>query len=183
MNIRLRTTAASLVLAFNTLVTCTGIVYAQPANPGTVSTPVVLSRDEAAAILPQNVFFHGQSASIQGRNSAGLRLADRKLVLLALVDTSGYSSAVQQTYQAYLLTEVPLTIAGQKLAPGAYGLGFIAGNKVVVMDIGANEILSGETKRDESLARPTPLQILPDKSGGFRLYLGRNYVSLAPAEK
>jgi hypothetical protein len=145
---------------------------------------VVLNRDQASAILPPSVFFSGRSASIQGRNSAGLRMPDGKLVLVAIVDTSGYSSALQQTYQAYLLTEVPLTISGQKLAPGAYGFGFVADNKMVVMDVGGNEILHAATTHDESLARPNPLQILPDgATGTFRLYLGRSYVTLSFAPR
>ncbi len=155
-----------------------------PQAPATQTQAAVLNREQAAAILPPSVFFRGQSASIQGRNSAGLKLAGGKLVLVAIVDTSGYSSAIQQTYQAYLLTEVPLRVGGQRLAPGAYGFGFVAGNKATVMDIGGNEILHTATARDEALQRPTPLQILPgDAPGAFRLYLGRNFVSLAPGEK
>jgi hypothetical protein len=106
-----------------------------------------------------------------------------KLVLFGLVDTAGYSSALQQTYQAYLITEVPLSFAGKKLEPGAYGFGFDAGERMVVMDIGGNERLSVATTRDESLARPNPLQVLPDASSrAFRLYLGRNYVPISLAE-
>jgi len=160
-----------------------GNICGQSVITGAVPATLVLTRDQAAEILPQTVFFHGQSAPVQGRNSAGLRLPDGKLVLVAIVDTSGYSSAVQQTYQAYLITEVPLTIAGQKLPTGAYGFGFIAGNKMVVMDIGAHEVLNTQTTRDESLSRPNPLQILPASSGGFRLYLGRSYVSITPVER
>ncbi len=155
-----------------------------PQAPAAQTATAVLKRDQAAAILPPAVFFRGQSASIQGRNSAGLKLANGKLVLCAIVDTSGYSSALQQTYQAYLLTEVPLLIGGQRLAPGAYGFGFLAGNMATVMDIGGNPILSATTIRDEALPRPTPLQIIAAPApAAFRLYLGRNYVTLAPAEK
>jgi hypothetical protein len=54
---------------------------------------------------------------------------------------------------------------------------------MVVMDIGGNERLSVATTRDESLARPNPLQVLPDASSrAFRLYLGRNYVPISLAE-
>jgi hypothetical protein len=141
----------------------------------------VLNREQATAILPPTVFFRGQAAPVQGRNSAGLRLPDGKLVLFAVVDTSGYSSALQQTYQAYLLTEVPLTIGDQALAPGAYGFGFIASDKMEIMDIGGNELLRTGTTRDATLTRPTPLQLLPDAASPsrFRLYLGRSYVSFA----
>jgi hypothetical protein len=146
------------------------------------AAPVVLTRDQAGAILPATVFFRGQTASTQARNSAGLRLPNGKLVLIAVVDTSGYSSALQQTYQAYLLTEVPLLFGGQRLAPGAYGFGFVANDKATVMDLGGNELLRVATAHDAALTRPNPLQLLPE-SAGFRLYMGRSYVTLAPSEK
>ena len=169
-----------MVLAIGALVTVAGVVSAQPS----VKPAVVLNRDQTAAILPPSVFYRGQSASTQGRNSGGLKLPDGKLVLFTMVDTSGYSTSVQETYQAYLLTEVPLTIGGQSLQPGAYGFGFIAGDKMVIMDIGSNQVLSVATLHDEALKRPTPLQVLPDASGDtYRLYLGRSYVSVAPAAR
>lgn len=152
-----------------------------PATPSTVAKPGALDREQATAILPASVFYKGQSAPVQGRNSAGIRFADGKLALMALVDTSGYSSAVQQTYQGYLFNEVQLKIGDKTLAPGAYGFGFVEGNRVVVLDIGGNEILHATTTRDEHMNRPNPLQIIPDASapGHYRLYLGRSYVMLS----
>jgi hypothetical protein len=154
------------------------------ATPQADTRPGVLDRDQAKAILPPSVFYKGQSAPIQGRNSAGIRFADNKFALLALVDTSGYSSAVQQTYQGYLLNEVQLKIGDQTLAPGAYGFGFVQGDRVVVLDIGGNEILHATTTRDDQMNRPNPLQIIPDTSapGHYRLYLGRSYVTLSAAQ-
>jgi hypothetical protein len=144
----------------------------------------VLDRAQAAAVLPTSVFYKGQSAPTQARNSAGIRFPGDKLALAALVDTSGYSSAVQQTYQAYLLNEVQLKIGDKTLPPGAYGFGFVAGDRVVVMDLAGNELLSATTTRDEQLARPNPLQIVPQPSapGHFRLYLGRSYIILSEAK-
>ena len=157
---------------------------AQSVLPGTSSASAILNRDQASAILPAAVFFRGQSASIQGRNSAGIRHASGKLVLATLIDTSGYSSAIKQTYQAYLLTELPLSFGGKRLGPGAYGFGYLEDGHAVVMDLGGNELLRANLTRDSSLARPTPLQILPGPSGGeYRLYLGRSYVALTPSEK
>lgn len=143
-----------------------------------------LDRVQAAAILPTSVFYKGASAPVQGRNSAGIRFAGGKLALMALVDTSGYSSAEQQSYQGYLLNEVELKIGDKTLAPGAYGFGFIAGSRMVVMDIGGNEMMHAPTTRDEMLKHPNPLQILPDGSapGHYRLYLGRSYVTLSAAK-
>jgi len=54
---------------------------------------------------------------VQFRNSGGVHLADDFYVLVGLVDSSGYSSGIKEKYQAYLLNEVTLEIAGQTLAP------------------------------------------------------------------
>jgi hypothetical protein len=156
-----------------------------PASQAGAATPLpaILTHDKAVAVMPPSVFFRGQTASIQGRNSAGVRFPGDRLMLVAPVDTSGYSSGDAQRYQAYLLTEVPLRIEDQILPPGAYGLGFLDGNRMVVMDIGGNEILHGRTTHDEILKRPTPLQIVADPGGPgrYRLYLGRNFIRFAAA--
>jgi hypothetical protein len=160
---------------------------AQSASSSTSKTdlkPGVLDRTEAAAILPKSVFYKGLSATVQGRNSAGIRFGNGDLALVTLVDTSGYSSAVQQTYQAYLLNEVHLKIGDKVLPPGAYGFGFVGGDHVVVMDIAGNELLRTTTTRDPQLTRPDPLHIVAEEGtpGKYRLYLGRSYVTLS-AEK
>jgi hypothetical protein len=165
------------------------VASAQSASSSTSSSktdaaPGVLDRTQATAILPKTVFYKGLSATIQGRNSAGIRFGNGDLVLVTLVDTSGYSSAVAQTYQAYLLNEVHLKIGDKVLPPGAYGFGFIGGDHVVVMDIAGNELVRTSTTRDPQLARPDPLHIIAEegKPGQYRLYLGRSYVILS-AEK
>jgi hypothetical protein len=156
---------------------------ATSAGDKTDTKPGVLDRTEAAAILPKTVFYKGLSATIQGRNSAGIRFGNGDLVLVTLVDTSGYSSAVQQSYQAYLLNEVHLKIGDKTLPPGAYGFGFV-GDHIVVMDIAGNELLQAPTIRDPQMARPAPLQLFADEKapGHYRLYLGRSYITLS-AEK
>jgi hypothetical protein len=142
----------------------------------------ILTRDQAAAYLPDKVFYRGQSATVQSRNSSGIGFAGGKLMLAMVVDTSGYSSAVAQTYQAYLITEVPLEFGGHLLAPGCYGYGFVAGDKMVLMDVGANVLFEASTARDAELQRPNPLQIRADSARGhFRLYMGRTYVVFSQA--
>ena len=143
----------------------------------------ILTRDQAAGLLPDKVFYRGQSATVQGRNSSGVGFGGGRLMLAAVVDTSGYSSAIAQSYQAYLITEVPLNFGSHVLAPGSYGFGFVAGDKMVVMDVGANVLFEVPTVKDAELKRPNPLQILADpaKTGHYRLYLGRSYVVFSQA--
>jgi hypothetical protein len=148
------------------------------------SATTILNATEAQKIFPPSVFFKGLTAPTQGRNSAGLRLADKRLMLIALVDNSGYSSQDQGRYQAYLLTEASLEIDGHPLPAGAYGCGFTSGDKFVVMDVGGHELFVAHSKQDADIRRPTPLQILAaGESGLYRLYSGRNFVTFRVAAK
>ena len=136
---------------------------------------------KAAAIspklFPERVFFRGQNAPVQFRNTGGVRFADDFYVLAGMVDNSGYSTALREKYQAYLLNEVTLDIGGQTLKPGAYGFGFQEGGKFLVMDIGANDLLSATSQRDAEMKRPVPLQVVASSAAGsYRLYAGRDYV-------
>lgn len=136
----------------------------------------ILHAPEAAKLLPGAVYFDGQSASTQLRNSAGVRFSGNAYVLAVLVDNSGYSTAVQQKYQGYLLTEVPLSIGGHALPPGAYGVGFVH-DRFLVMDIGNHDLLQTDSSHDGGMQHPTPLQILSGSSPGtWRLCFGRDCV-------
>jgi len=152
-------------------------------NPPAAGKEVVLKAvDITPKIFPERVFFRGQSAPVQFRNSGGVHFADDFYVLVGLVDNSGYSSGIKEKYQAYLLNEVTLEIAGQTLKPGAYGIGFITGGKFVVMDLGANDLLQVASQHDAEMKRPVPLQVLVSTTaGGYRLYIGRDYVEFRRA--
>jgi hypothetical protein len=136
----------------------------------------VLASAELKTIVPASYFYRGQSASVQLRNSAGIRTTDQKYILAGLVDTSGYASDVAQKYQGLFITEVKLKIEGSELAPGEYGFGFVKDN-FVITDVGANDVLSVSSKADNDLKRPVPLKITQEGSA-YRLYAGRKYVTL-----
>lgn len=147
------------------------------AQAGTVLHPA-----QAGKLLPDRVYFSGQSASTQMRNSGGVRFADGTHMLAVLVNTSGYSSTVQQKYQGYLLTDDALEIGGHRLAPGAYGFGFVQG-KFMVLDIGNHELFQASSMQDEHMHRPMPLQVLAGASAGtYRLCDGRDCIAFRRAQ-
>lgn len=137
----------------------------------------VVKAAEVQKLLPDAVWYKGQSAPAQKRNSGGVKFADGSYVLATLVDNSGYASDVAAKYQAYFVTEVPIKIGGQSLPAGVYGVGFITGDKFVVTDIGAHDVLTASSSNDAEMKRPMPLQVTADPGGGFRLYAGRKYVT------
>jgi hypothetical protein len=138
----------------------------------------VLKPADMQKLLPASVYYKGQSATTQLRNSGGVKFSDGSYVLATLVDTSGYSTGIAAKYQAYFITEEPIKIGAQSLAAGIYGIGFVDGDKMVVTDVGAHEVLTVSTSTDAGMKRPMPLQVVADPAGGFRLYALRRYVVL-----
>lgn len=137
----------------------------------------VLSSEELKKAVPAEFFFRGQKAPVQLRNAVGFQLADGKMMLAALVDASGYSTAIQQKYQGMLITESNLSIEGSKLPPGEYGFGFTGEGKFVLMDVGNNDVLSTSSHTDADLKRAVPLKLVED-GAGYKLYAGKRWVGI-----
>ena len=134
----------------------------------------ILAGDALKKVVPASYFFAGQSAPVQARNSVALKTGAGKFVLAGLVDTSGYSTAIQEKYQGFLITETKLSFDGGTLEPGAYGFGFKDG-KFLVMNIASTDLLSAASQSDEQLKHAVPLKL--EKEGdGYRLYAGKKYV-------
>src|SRR5712691_12214565 len=107
----------------------------------------ILTGDALKKVVPASYFFSGQSAPLQARNSVGLKTAAGKFVLAGLVDTSGYSTAIQEKYQGFLITEVKLSFDGATLDPGEYGFGFKDG-KFLMMNVAATDMFSVPSQND-----------------------------------
>jgi hypothetical protein len=138
----------------------------------------LLSADELKTLVPADFFFRGQKAPTQLRNATGFQMADGKVTLAALVDVSGYSTAIQQKYQGMVITETKLNIGGSVLAPGEYGFGFAA-DKFVVMNVASEDALSAPYQTDADLKRAVPLKLVQD-GAGYKLYAGKKWVAVKP---
>lgn len=149
-----------------------GLASAQNDKPG------LLTAQDVKKVAPSTYFFRGQSAPVQLRNSVGLRASGGKLVLVGLVDTSGYASDIKEKYQGFFITEVKVKVEDSEVSPGQYGFGFKDG-KFLVMDVGANDLASVSSKKDDQIAHPVPLKLVQDGTS-YKLYQGKNWVSITP---
>jgi hypothetical protein len=138
---------------------------------------IVLKPADLQKLLPAAVYYRGQTATTQLRNSGGVKFADGYYVLATMADTSGYSSEIASKYQAYFITEVSIKVNDQNLGAGVYGIGFVGG-KFLVTDVGGHDVLTANVAQDANLKRPVPLEVKADPAGGYRLYAGRKYVSI-----
>lgn len=140
-----------------------------------------LSAEQLAKIIPANVYFQGKSAPVQIRNAGGAIFADGATLWTALVDSSGYSTSIQEKYQFYFVTEDPVRVGGVSLPAGVYGGGFLK-DHFLLMDVGGHTVAQGPLQTDSDLRRPRPLQVLPDSATSVKLYLGRRWVKLEVTE-
>ena len=138
----------------------------------------LLSGEELKNVVPTEFFFRAKKAPVQMRNAVGFQTADGKVTLAALVDASGYSTAIQQKYQGMLITESKLNIGGSELPPGEYGFGF-AEDKFGVMNVANENALSVPYQTDASLQRAVPLKLVED-GPSYKLYAGKKWVALKP---
>ncbi|HEY2857511.1 MAG TPA: hypothetical protein VGJ21_03795 [Terracidiphilus sp.] len=140
-------------------------------------TSHIMSNDELKKAVPAEYFFRGQKAPVQLRNAIGFQWEDGRMAIAALVDASGYSTAIQQKYQGLLITETKLIIGGAALAPGQYGFGFTADGKFLVMDVANNDVLSTASQTDQALQHAVPLKLVED-GGVYKLYAGKKWVEI-----
>ena len=104
-------------------------------------------------------------------------LSSDKMMLAALVDASGYSTAIQQKYQGMFITEAKLNIGGSELKPGQYGFGFSADGKFIVMDVANNDVLNVSWQTAQALPHAVPLKLVED-GDGYKLYGGKKWVAI-----
>ena len=137
----------------------------------------VFSSDELKKVVPSEYFYRGQKAPVQVRNAGGFQLANGLMTIFALVDNSGYSTAIQQKYQGLLITESKINIGGSELRPGEYGFGFTADGKFMVMDVANNDVLSAPFQNEPALQHAVPLKVVED-GGGYKLYAGKKWIGV-----
>lgn len=162
------------------LIALAGVLGAMAPRPmqAQAGGDTLLKPADMQKLVPASVYYRGQTATTQVRNSGGVKFGDGTYVLSYLVDTSGYSSDVAAKYQAYFITESGLKVGGKPLAAGIYGIGFV-GDRFIVTDVGGHDLVTVASTSDAGLKRPMPLQITPNPGGGYRLYGGRKYVVFA----
>jgi hypothetical protein len=169
----------SAILFTGLLAATSTLLDGQSALPKPDQDTVLKASDIKPRLFPESVFFRGQTAPAQMRNTGGIHFSDDFYMLAGLVDNSGYSTSIREKYQAYLITEVTLQFGAQTLKPGAYGVGFIEGGKFVVLDLAANELFQAASQKDTEIKRPVPLQVVAAERGKYRLYAGREFAEFS----
>jgi hypothetical protein len=135
--------------------------------------------------LPKDFYLEGNAIPTQKRNAALVKTPAGARVLFALIDTTGYSSQIQQKYEGMLITEGSLSVGGHKLGVGSYGFGYTKpaatsneDAKFFLYNQAGEKIAECTAKKDTKIAQPKPLQVVTATGEPARLYFGRYWVGL-----
>ena len=138
----------------------------------------VVTGKEFDSAMVRDFYLEGNAIPTQKRNAALVKTPAGARVVFGLIDTTGYSSQIQQKYEGMLISEGAFTLCGQKVGVGSFGFGntkpMATSNedmKLMIYDQAGNKVAECSGKKDSSLAQPSPLQIVIGNPS--KLYLGR----------
>ncbi|HUY15374.1 MAG TPA: hypothetical protein VMX16_17360 [Terriglobia bacterium] len=134
--------------------------------------------------VPREFVLETFAIPVEKRNAALIKTPQGSRLLFALLDTSGYSSQVQQKYIGMIIAEGKVRICGHWLGTGSYGFGLTkpvpAGPgpaEFKFYDQAGIQLASCPAARDEKLQQPRPLQVQWNGQTEARLYVGRYWAA------
>ncbi len=167
-----------------TLLLALGLVV--PAFLGAAGSCKLVTGKAFDAAFPKDFYLETNAIPTQKRNGALIETPTGAQVIVGLLDTSGYSSQVQEKYLGMLITEMPLRVCGRTIAIGSYGFGLShpmgessAPGTFHLYNQAGHQLASCPAPKDMKMQRPTPLQVHP-LAHGADVYLGRYLVKLNP---
>jgi hypothetical protein len=134
--------------------------------------------------IPNDFYLEGNRIPVEHRNAVLLKTPGGARLVLALIDTAGYSSQIRQKYIGMVITEGAVSVCSVPLNVGSYGFGLepaATGSEDAKFHL-YNQ--AGETvgdcaaKKGSAVKQPKPLNAVLSKEAGARLYLGRYYLEL-----
>ncbi len=135
--------------------------------------------------IPNDFYLEGNRIPVEKRNAVLLKTPAGARLLLALIDTTGYSSQIKQKYVGMVISEGTVSIGSVPLTTGSYGFGLekppAAGSedaKFFLYNQAGEKLGECEAKKDTALKQPKPLNVVLSKETGARLYLGRYFLEL-----
>lgn len=137
--------------------------------------------------MPKDFYLEGNAIPTEKRNAAMLKTPGGARVLLALIDTTGYSSQIKQKYIGMVITEGKISVCGTSVEVGSYGFGLDKpaatskdDAKFHLYNQAGSEVASCAAPLDSALKVAKPLQVNVTKGGPAALDLGRYKVEINP---
>ncbi len=135
--------------------------------------------------VPNDFYLEGNRIPTEKHNAALVKTPAGARIVVARIDTAGYSSQIQQKYEGMLITEAKLEICGHEIGVGSYGFGYAkipatsnADSHFSLYNQAGQKVAECAAKKDTEIKQPNPLRVVVGKDKTARLYLGRYWVEL-----
>ena len=135
--------------------------------------------------IPNDFYLEGNRIPVGKRNAALLKTPAGARLLLALLDTTGYSSQIKEKYAGMIITEGTVSVCSVSLSVGSYGFGLekpaatsSEDAKFFLYNQAGEKVGDCGAKKDKAVKQPKPLNVVLSKEAGARLYLGRYFLEL-----
>jgi hypothetical protein len=137
-------------------------------------------------VIPKDFVLEENAIPTEKRNSALVMSPSGARIVVGLLDTSGYSSQVQEKYLGMLIAEGRVTVCGRHVAIGSYGFGLAksgsaAGghaSQFMVYNQAGEKVAECTASWDAKIKSPRPLEVVVHGGRTARLYVGRTWVEL-----
>jgi hypothetical protein len=130
--------------------------------------------------IPADFYLEGNRIPVEKRNAVLLKTPAGARVVLALIDTTGYSSQIRQKYIGMLISEGKISVCGISVGVGSYGFGLDTPKppsdenaKFMLYDQAGEKVGECAAKKDNSIKLPKPLAVTTAKGEPAKLELGK----------
>lgn len=135
--------------------------------------------------IPADFYLEGNHIPVEKRNAVLLKNPAGARVVFGLLDTTGYSSQIQQKYVGMLITETKIAVCGNAIGVGSYGFGLERPAATSTADApfrlynqAGEKVAECAAKKDDAVKQPKPLTVATPKGGPARLYLGKYVIDI-----
>ena len=162
------------------------LLSAMVASPASAQGMFKVEKGEAFnKIVPKDFVLEENAIPAEKRNTVLALTPSGGRVIAGLLDTSGYSSQVQEKYRGMLISEGSVNVCGHEVGTGSYGFGFTKApgasqgktSDFMLYDQAGKKVMECTAKWDAKLKSPRPLQVVVN-GGTARLYVSRSWVEL-----
>jgi hypothetical protein len=163
------------------------LLSAMVASPASAQGMFKVEKGEAFnKIVPKDFVLEENAIPAEKRNSVLALTPSGGRVIAGLLDTSGYSSQVQEKYLGMLISEGNLEVCGHEVGTGSYGFGLAKApgaaqekaSKFMLYNQAGKKVVECTADWDAKLKSPRPLQVVVTGGGTARLYVSRSWVEL-----
>jgi hypothetical protein len=173
----------SMLLAGSVVVAC--LVAVSPNSARAQGGFEQVSGDAFNHAVPTDFYLEGEHPPVEKRNAVLLKTNKGARVVVGLIDTTGYSSQFQQKYIGMLISEAKISVCGNSIGVGSYGLGLdrpvppsSADAKFMVYNQAGEKVAECSVKKDDSVKPPKPLTVSTAKGAPAKLSLGKYSIEI-----